>query len=92
MLQTAEFQAEILRQQQQKQEVAKRKRMIANKSRYFFGVPSSRQSHCMTASQHTLHISYLKHDDMTLSQGHCSELAVSLIGQLTIAVGVGFQA
>ena len=33
-VQTSDFQAEILRQQQQKQDVAKRKRMMASKSRY----------------------------------------------------------
>lgn len=33
-LQTANFQAEIMRQQQQKKEATKRKRMLASKHRY----------------------------------------------------------
>lgn len=35
-VQTSDFQAEIWRQQQQKQDIAKRKRMMASKSRYLF--------------------------------------------------------
>jgi len=38
-VQTSDFQAEILRQQQQKQEIAKRKRMVASKSRYPLELP-----------------------------------------------------